>query len=104
MSNFRWHIEDMGVDHEQYFPGVSIAHKWDEVYVGIGSTLAEAIDDALEQAAQNTGSVGAAVVNSVADLSEGFSEEELYEPLADDCQEDEECPHHHYVAFYVGRN
>ena len=50
----RFEIRDLGVEHEQYFQGVGVAFTdWDAVYVGNGPTLREAIEDALEGAAQS---------------------------------------------------
>ena len=47
-------LEDIGIEHQQYFDGRSTAHTdWDEVYVGVGDNPAEAIDDALDNAAQD---------------------------------------------------
>lgn len=46
-------VEFLGIDHPQYFQGVSASYTdWDEVVCGIGDTPAEAFDDALECLAQ----------------------------------------------------
>lgn len=48
--NIVWH----GVDHEQYFPGCGVAlTKYDDAVTGCGNDWREALDDALECAAQN---------------------------------------------------
>jgi len=93
-------IEDCGIDHEQYFPGVGTAYTgWDSVFTGIGETLREAIEDALESAAQGD------IDTTNIDPTAGFSSSELDAPLhdpTDECQsDDEDCPHHHYAAFFV---
>jgi len=95
-----YNIEDCGIDHEQYFQGVGTAYtEWDSVFVGIGETLREAIEDALEMAAQ-----GDIDTTDIAGTI-GFSESELDRPLhesTDECQSDnEDCPHYHYAAFFV---
>jgi hypothetical protein len=47
-------IVDHGIENEQYFQGCGIAFtEYDDVATGIGDTLEEAIDDALESLAQN---------------------------------------------------
>lgn len=93
-------IEDCGMDHAQYFPGVGTAYTdWDDVYTGIGETLREAIADALESAAQ------AGIDTSDIPEDGGFSAAELDRPLhepTDECQSDDEmCEHHHYAALFV---
>lgn len=46
-------IEDHGVEHSQYFPGAGIAHtRWTACFTGIGTSAHEALEDALESAAQ----------------------------------------------------
>jgi hypothetical protein len=102
----RFTIEDCGIDHEQYFPGVGVAYTaWDECYAGIGETLAEAIDDALENAAQDTNSTGARVVRRITDDRSRFTDSELHAPLHgrdDACSADSaDCPHHHYAVLFV---
>jgi hypothetical protein len=44
-------VEDLGIDHDQYFPGRGVSKGFDAVFVGIGEDSHEALDDALEQAA-----------------------------------------------------
>ena len=47
-------VENHGVDNPQYFRGAGVAFtEWDECFVGIGNTPREALDDALEMAAQS---------------------------------------------------
>jgi len=48
----RWEVEDFGVEHSQYFQGAGLAHtSFEAIGTGIGSTPAEALDDAIEQLA-----------------------------------------------------
>lgn len=98
-------IEDGGIDHSQYWPGVSAyGTDWDEAYTGIGSTLREAIDDVLEISAQS-----GVYIESMSTIPDGelhgFTTEQLDSPLhdpTDECQEDNEnCEHHHYAVLYV---
>ena len=45
-------ISELGLDSEQFFPGVStVFTKWTDAYFGIGHTNHDAYADALEQAA-----------------------------------------------------
>src|SRR5207248_7017098 len=47
-------LVDHGIDHEQYFQGCGVAFTdYTDVATGIGDNPAEAIDDALDQLAQN---------------------------------------------------
>ena len=51
VEEHRWQVH--GVDHAQYFPGSGVAFTpWDMCFVGIGGTLDNAFEDALENAAQ----------------------------------------------------
>lgn len=43
-------VEDCGIDHAQHFPGAG-AYGCDDVFVGCGDNPSEAMEDALEQAA-----------------------------------------------------
>lgn len=87
-----YEVQDLGVDHEQYFPGVGVAFtKWDAVYSGIGDTLREAIEDALECAATND------VDTTFIDGEAGFDAADLDAPLPDDAGDEA----HHYAAVFV---
>ena len=47
-------IVDHGIEHEQYFQGCGVSHTpFEDIATGMGDNPAEAIDDALEQIAQN---------------------------------------------------
>jgi hypothetical protein len=47
-------VIDHGVEHEQYFQGCGIScTRFDDIATGIGDSVAEAIDDCLEQLACN---------------------------------------------------
>lgn len=46
-------VEIHGIDHHQYYQGASATYTdYDEVFVGVGSDFSEALEDALENAAQ----------------------------------------------------
>jgi hypothetical protein len=50
----KFELVDHGVEHEQYFQGCGVAFsEYDECYTGIGASLREALEDALEQIASN---------------------------------------------------
>jgi hypothetical protein len=86
-----YEITDEGVHASQYWQGVGVAFTdWVEVYSGCGSTLDEAIDDALENAAQN--GVDTSHMEAV------FYDEDLKRPLPDDAHDEV----HHYAAVWVG--
>jgi hypothetical protein len=47
-------VEDIGVEGSSYFQGRGTSHsRWDAVFVGIGMSFNEAVDDALEMAAMS---------------------------------------------------
>lgn len=49
-----YEIENIGIDHSQYFSGRStVFTKWDSVFVGVGDTEFEALEDALNQVAED---------------------------------------------------
>lgn len=94
-----YEIRDLGVDHEQYFPGYGVVGStFDAAYVGIGATLAEAIEDACAMAA--TSGVDTETVSNASQFSRGA----LGVPLECLCDEDDECPHHHYAVLCVEFN
>lgn len=97
----KYSLEDAGIDHAQYFPGVgTYGTEWDEAYTGAGSTLREAIDDVLESAAQS-----GVNTDEIENPTAEFSDEQLDAPLhdpSDECQADNEnCEHQHYAVLYV---
>jgi hypothetical protein len=47
-------VEDIGVEHVQYFQGRGVSgSKWDDVFIGVGSSYNEAAGDALDMAAMS---------------------------------------------------
>jgi hypothetical protein len=49
-----YQLEDHGINTASYWQGAGTAYtKWDECFTGVGSTPAEAADDAVEQAASS---------------------------------------------------
>ena len=85
-------VEDLGVHAEQYWQGVGVAYtEWDVVYSGIGATLREAIEDALD---------GAATAGVECDLT--FEDME-FTPEALDRAIDPDAPDdvHHYAAVFA---
>ena len=93
-------IEDYGVDGEQYFPGVGTAYTdWDSAFTGIGETLREAIEDALENAAQ--GDIDTTDIDPLAGFDSGTLDAPLH-AATDECQADNEfCDHHHYAVLFI---
>ena len=54
-----YEIVDHGICHEQFFQGCGVSHTpFEDIATGMGNNPAEAIDDALEQIAQNGVEVG----------------------------------------------
>ena len=89
-----YQIEHHGVHHEQYWRGAGISGtSWDECCSGIGSTPAEALDDALEGACTGTAfpdEMAPAIEKEIDKLreSEEAPEEELSEGV------------YHYATLY----
>lgn len=49
-----WEVRQRGIDNSQYFQGAGVyGTDWDECFVGIGDNPHEALDDALDNAAQS---------------------------------------------------
>lgn len=95
-----YYLADIGIENCQYFQGCGTAYtKWDQVYVGTGDNPREAIDDALDSAAQDGWIVdipGAeaehwAETPSVSDELEARAKEEAVDQLdREDYDNDEE--------------
>lgn len=50
-EKYHWDLSDCGISSPSYFQGVGTAHTpWDMVFVGVGNTLRDAAEDAMEQA------------------------------------------------------
>lgn len=81
-----YEVEDIGLEHVQYFTGRGIAYtEWEAVYVGTGDTAHEALENALDQAAMEEWP-------GIDEIENTMSQEELY--LGHDEM-------HYYVALYV---
>ena len=50
-----WELEDIGIEHPQYFQGRGVADQdfFDAVFVGVGEDYNDALSDALESLAQS---------------------------------------------------
>ena len=93
-----YEFDDMGCDNSQYFPGVSTVYtEWDEVYVGVGDTAAEAAADALEMLAQS-GEYDAESIDVPADMDTTPAHAECD---GSDDGSDDGHDWQHYVALFV---
>ena len=82
-----------GIEHEQYFQGCGVAFtRWTNAVTGIGSTEAEAFDDALEMLAQMEDCTSELMHDAELEFSRI---KDLDEELADG-----EC--HYYVSIRYG--
>jgi len=75
-----YEIIDHGVEHEQYFQGCGVSHtKYDEVYTGIGDSLKDALNDAMELLASGDveilGDLAEEVTNANDDLTRTTADE-----------------------------
>lgn len=79
-------IIDHGVENEQYFQGCGVSFtEFKEVFTGIGSSAHEALEDALEQAAQCDWDTEA-ITNELSETND----------VPEDADE-----HYHYVSIQV---
>ena len=86
-------IIDHGVDNEQYFQGCGTAFtEFEECHTGNGDSPHEALEDALESAAQNDWDVSG--------IDNDLSEESGI-PEAEEGEEDYLCECWHYVSVRV---
>lgn len=94
---------DLGTDHAQYFPGVGVAFtSFDTVYLGVGESYADALNDAAAQlwcAEEST--------DTLSDLlSDEIANSDTTEDAHADCEHDESegaepCEWNHYAAIFV---
>ena len=98
MSNRKpsdYSIDDMGVDHPQYFQGAGTAFtNWEECFVGVGNTPYEALEEALDNAACNEWDVET-IPNNLSD------ESDISEPEENEDEGEEPSELQHYVALYL---
>lgn len=67
---------DHGYDHPQYFQGYGVAFSdYEACYTGLGDTLREAIDDAIDQIAEHGAYAPPAVYESWEDWQAGLERE-----------------------------
>jgi hypothetical protein len=89
-----YQILDHGVENSQYFQGCGVSFtKFDDVSTGIGSTPAEALDDALESLAQNDWDVSS--------ITDKLSEESGIPESEDDENDGGGVEIFHYVSVRV---
>lgn len=121
-----YNLEDIGIDHCQYFTGRGTAHSdWDAVYVGAGDNPAESIADAIDQAASDgwitepldtssfgeTPSVSDEITDQATQEAKSQIKEEDYESLedytadldilVDEIIEEGEWELYYYTALYL---
>lgn len=86
-----------GVEHSQYFQGHGVSFsKYDTCATGIGSTEQEALDDALEQLAQD--GIDMDGLNTLM-LGDGWTPSDVVPECVEDQEEDNEL--HVYVSVDV---
>jgi hypothetical protein len=108
----RVEIRFHGIEHEQYFQGVSMPKWGKDLATGIGESYSEAIEDALEQLASNLEAIPEELLNEACKAETGkdlneldnlapFEAEQLH---SDECMENGEyaCDHHYYASVIVG--
>jgi hypothetical protein len=84
-----YEIIDHGIESEQYFQGCGVSYtKFSDCFTGIGESAKEALEDALEQAAESDWNVEG--------IENKLSEEEI--EREDDSEDDER---HYYVSIRV---
>ncbi len=89
-----------GVEHEQYFQGHGTAlTRWEECATGIGDSYGEALDDALDQIAQNGWDTS--TIEADTEVSAILKERNVHPALAEAHTENEECELHVYVSVDV---
>lgn len=92
-------IEYIGVEHSDYFHGRS-SGKWDVVFVGIGSSEREGLEDALEQAAQYGLETDYPEMDE--ELERASDKDEVERYLKDVPEKDrEEASAYYHVALFV---
>jgi len=84
------------VEHPQYYRGASVMHEWDEVFVGVGETPYRAVEDALDQAAQNEWEVNE-IINDYDDEATPCNE------CGEECLDNADCELLYHCELYVRR-
>ena len=94
-------IDDHGIDGAQYFPGASnVFTDWTGLAVGRGDNFAEAIEDAMEDLAQQGWDTDGMEARILAD--EGWDALPTMPSAHDDCStDDHECDDGCELGYYV---
>ncbi len=111
MKVTKYELQDLGVDHAQYFQGAGTAFTdWSECFVGVGESARNAAEDAITQACIALDS-DTALLQAIPDSElEGFSAEpdahndchlDCSHGPDDDCPDHEECEMQHYAVIYI---
>lgn len=92
-------ILDHGIEHSQYFQGCGVSHTpYTDVATGIGDTPGEALDDALEQLAQNDWDVEPV---ERSDDAKPFKVSIAYAHNDCDLRDHDDCELHYHVSVHV---
>lgn len=92
-----YHIEDIGIDHSQYFSGRLCIHTdWDSCFVGCADTPYRAVEHALDEIAQD-GYCTDSIINDFTTLYNVCTGCE-YMTYSKYC---ENCERQYYVCIYV---
>lgn len=98
----KFEIEDIGIDHAQYFKGRSTTYtEWYDVFIGAAFSAHGALNDALDQAAQTD--YDATEIENPFDPEDFKAWEDHVAELIEEASERavEEDEHYYYVALYV---
>lgn len=104
-SDFR--VVYHGIEHEQYFQGHGVAFsKFTDCATGIGDSVIEALNDALEVLAQNGWDVSVIeteLANEIASFEtmRVAQEEEILRLIHDGCNDTSKCEHEADIHYYV---
>jgi hypothetical protein len=78
-----YEFKDLGVENDQYFQGAGTSFaKWEDVFVGIGSSLYEAAEDALDGAAMSSWDVDSVSNNMSKEITVPEDSEDTYQYVA----------------------
>lgn len=99
VGEYEYH--DLGVDHAQYFPGFGSREGWEGVFVGVGDTLEDAMNDAAEMCASSC--EWDDVPSADETFMAKFTDAEWLTSAHADCDpnNDEMCELGHYCVLFV---
>jgi hypothetical protein len=94
-------VTDYGIDHAQYFTGHGTAYTdFDNSALGAGMTFAEALQDALEQAASSGFDLSEGLIDANIDLETDY--DTVDDLLRREGYTDDDMPEECELYYYVG--